>query len=218
MVAPGGRLRPPFSRADHRLQDSALDVTLLKLLVGLLEHVLVRVDLGGQRRGVADLERHVALPLGLEGRDVRDDAAARVGGLAHADCEDIARDLEVLHRPAQGKGVGGYDAHLSLVVHEGAGVEALRIDEGVVDVREDLELVGDPEVIAVGRHPVRDHPRADLALLEGLDHVLLERHPPDPAIALDHRLALLDPRPWPVMLEWYSPSFDRVKYRPPYSR
>src|SRR5215468_5850523 len=35
-----------------------------------LRDPLVRVDLGGQRRRVADLERHVALPLGLEGRDV----------------------------------------------------------------------------------------------------------------------------------------------------
>src|SRR4029079_16259923 len=47
-----------------------------------LGDAFVRIDLRRQRRGVADLERHVTLPLGLERRDVRDDAAPRVGGLA----------------------------------------------------------------------------------------------------------------------------------------
>ena len=47
-----------------------------------LRHALVGVDLRGQRRGVGELQRHVPFPLGLERRDVDDDAAARVRRLA----------------------------------------------------------------------------------------------------------------------------------------
>src|SRR6185436_4638111 len=55
----------------------------LALFVALEEEHLrdpfVRVDLRGERRGVRDLEGDVALPLGLERRDVDDQPAARVG-------------------------------------------------------------------------------------------------------------------------------------------
>jgi hypothetical protein len=77
------------------------------------------------------------------------------------------------------------DADVPLDVHERARIEVLRIDHGAVDVGEDLELVADADVVAVRRHAVRDHPGAHLAILEGLDHPVLERHLPDPAIALD---------------------------------
>src|SRR5436853_4623616 len=40
MVAPGGRLRPPFSRAGSRLLAAALDVALHELLGVLLEDVV----------------------------------------------------------------------------------------------------------------------------------------------------------------------------------
>src|SRR5438132_5338968 len=60
----------------------------LGLLVALEEEhlgdALVGVDLGGQGRGVRDLERDDALPLRLEGRDVHNDPAARIRGLTHA--------------------------------------------------------------------------------------------------------------------------------------
>src|SRR5206468_7190828 len=114
------------------------------------------------------------------------DAATGVGGLADADGQHVARDLEVLERPPQGERIGRHDADRALVVDERARVESLWIDDGVVDVGEDLELVGDPEVVAVGRDAVGDHTGADLPLLEGLDHALLEGHVPDPPVALDH--------------------------------
>src|SRR5574343_136566 len=70
--------------------------------VGLEEEhlcaALASVDLGGQRRGVGKLQGHVAFPFRLEGRDVDDDAAARVGALAQADGEHAARDAEVFDR------------------------------------------------------------------------------------------------------------------------
>src|SRR5688572_14219655 len=61
-----------------------------------LRDALVRVDLGGQRGRVRDLQRDDALPLGLQRRHVHDDAAARVGRLAQADDQHVARDAEVL--------------------------------------------------------------------------------------------------------------------------
>src|SRR4030095_3705270 len=36
----------------------------------------------------------------------------------------------------------------------------------------------------------RDRPLAHLPILEGLDHALLDGHPPDPAVALDHEYTL----------------------------
>src|SRR5262245_54593291 len=50
-----------------------------------LRDAFVRIDLRGQRRGVRDLERHVAFPLRLERRDVGDDPAARVRRFADGD-------------------------------------------------------------------------------------------------------------------------------------
>src|SRR6266542_1406582 len=200
---PGPEAGAGAGALDRREDDPLLALVLplpirigrLAGLIGLekedLGDPLVGVDLGRQRRGVADLERHEAFPLGLERRDIRDDAAAGIRGLAHADREDVARDLEVLHRSPEREGVRRHDAHVALVVHEGASVEALRIDEGVVDVREDLELVGDPEIVAVGGQAVRDHTGADLPLLEGLDHPPLEGLRPDPPVTLDHALTVL---------------------------
>ena len=62
----------------------------------------------------------------------------------------------------------------------------LRIDDGRVDVGEDLELVGDAKVVAVGRQTIRDHAFAHLRLGEGVDHVVFFGHFADPAVALEH--------------------------------
>ena len=124
-----------------------------------LGDALVGVDLGGQRRGVGDLEGDDALPLRLERRHVHDDPAARVGRLADADREHVARDAEVLDGAREGEGVGRDDADVALEVDEGARVEVLGVDDRGVDVGEDLELVGDADVVAVGRDAVRDHAR-----------------------------------------------------------
>src|SRR4030095_13202826 len=43
-------------------------------------------------------------------------------------------------------------------------------------------------------HAVRDHALANLAVLERLDHALLEGHPLDPAVALDHVIGPLASR------------------------
>jgi hypothetical protein len=108
-----------------RQRDAALTLVLAAaVLVGRLadfvaleeQHLgaaLASVDLGGQWRGVAELQRHVAFPLGLERRHVDDDAAARIGALAQADGEHVARDAEVLDRARQREAVGRDDADLA---------------------------------------------------------------------------------------------------------
>src|SRR5262245_26886815 len=106
--------RPPLMRSrsmslllsDLRQGDAALALILAGLvavgdlagLVALQEQelagALVGVDAGRQRRGVGEFQRDVAFPLGLERCDVHDDAAARIGRLADADHQHVARDAE----------------------------------------------------------------------------------------------------------------------------
>src|SRR3954447_7467874 len=184
-----------------RQRDAALRLVLaLLVLVRLLarfvaleeQHLcdaFVGVNLCRQRRRIRDLDRHVPFPFRLERRHVDDDPAARVGRLAEAHGEDVARDAEVLDRARQRERVRRDDALIGDDVDERFRIERLRIDDRVVDVGEDLELVADADVVAVGGDAVGDHAGADLIVDEGLDHLVLPRHPLDPAIRLDaHRL------------------------------
>src|SRR6185503_368425 len=93
-----------------------------------LGDALVGVDLRGQRRGVGDLEGDDALPLRLEGRDVHDDPAARVGRFPDTDRHHVARDAEILDRAGQGERVRRDHADVALEVDEGARVEALGVN------------------------------------------------------------------------------------------
>src|SRR5687767_8536870 len=94
---PGGASLHPREREPQLPLILALLVGVRDLarLVALEEQDLgdpfVGVHLGRQRRGVRDLERDEALPLGLERGDVHDQAAARVGGLANAHRQHVAR-------------------------------------------------------------------------------------------------------------------------------
>src|SRR5262245_12615799 len=82
-----------------------------------LGDALVGVDLRGQWRGVGNLERHVPFPLGLEWRDIRDDAATRIRALAHGEREHVARNAEVLDAPGERKRVRWDDADVTLELH-----------------------------------------------------------------------------------------------------
>src|SRR5690606_36838984 len=73
-------------------------------------------------------------------------------------------------------------------------IEILRIDDRGIDVGEHLELARAAHVVAVAGRAVADDPAAvgpalvdelHLAGLVGLNHAVLLRHPPDPAVALD---------------------------------
>src|SRR5205823_4738796 len=122
----------------------AVSVAGLAGLIGLEEEDLaqpfVGIDFGRKRRCVRDLEGDEALPLRLEGSDVHDDAATRIRRLAYAYGQNIAGDLEILDGARKGEGVGRNQHAVRIDAHEGALVESLRIDDGGVDVSEDLEL------------------------------------------------------------------------------
>src|SRR6478609_594824 len=106
-----------------------------------LRAAFASVNLGGQRRGVREFQRDVAFPFGFQRRHVDDDAAARVGAFAQADRQDAARNAEVFNRAGQRKRVRRDDANITLEVHERAFVEILGVDDGGIDVRENLEFV-----------------------------------------------------------------------------
>ncbi len=154
-----------------------------------LRAALARVNLRGQRRGVGELQRHITFPLGFERRDVDNDAAAGISALAQTDGEHIARDAEILHRARQREAVGRDDAHIAPKIDKGLFIEVFRIDDGAVDVGEDLEFVGATDVVTVARRAIADDAvSTDLAHLRGLerlDHRRVLRHAADPLIGFD---------------------------------
>src|SRR5690606_647926 len=119
---------------------------------------------------------------------VDDDAAARIGALAQANRQHAARNTEVFDRARQREGVRRNDANIALEIHERLLVELLGVDDGGVDVREDLELVGATDIVAIAAGAIADDTaavgRADLARLERFDHAGLGRAS-DPAVAFN---------------------------------
>ena len=113
-------------------------------------------------------------PLGLERRDIDDDAAARIRRLAETHREYAARDSEILHRARERKRIRRNDAHVRIDVDETLLVEGFRINDGRVDVGEDLELARAAYVVAVARGAVGNDPLpvdgANLTGFEGFDH------------------------------------------------
>src|SRR5205807_9597203 len=81
------------------------------------------------------------------------------------------------------------DAHVAPVVDEVSLVERLGIDDGRVDIGEDLEFGRAADVVAVAGGAVGHHAAAAYLLhlprLERLDHPALERHATDPAVGFD---------------------------------
>src|SRR5262249_44781409 len=114
---------------------------------------------------------------GFQGRDVDDDAAAGVRGLAQAYGQHVARNLEVLDGFGQGEAVGRDDARIAFHVHEGVRRELLRVDDGAVDIGEDLEVPADAHVVAVTGDAERDDPLAQRLLGEGNDLDVLANLP-----------------------------------------
>ncbi len=131
----------------------------------------------------------MTFPLGLQRRHVDDDAATRIGALAEADRQYVARNPEIFDGARQRERIGRDDAALSREIHEVARIEILGIDDGRVDVGEDLELACAAHVVAVAGRAIRHDAAAvvllDLARLEWLDHAMLLRHVADPVVALD---------------------------------
>src|SRR5579871_5125249 len=61
----------------------------------------------------------------------------------------------------------------------------LRIDDRSIHIRKNLELVRHADVVAVRRYPVADHAFANLPVRERFDHLMFQRHPPDPLVGLN---------------------------------
>jgi uncharacterized membrane protein len=123
---------------------AAIAVTRAADFVGLeekhLRDALVGVDLRRQRRGIRELQGDVAFPLRFQRRHVDDDAAARVRALAQAHHERGARDAEEFDRACQRERVRRNDAHLAADIDETGRIEGFRIDDGGIDIGEDLEF------------------------------------------------------------------------------
>src|SRR5580765_7554796 len=147
------------------------------------------IDPGRQRRGIGELQRNIAFPLRLERCDVDDDAATRVGRFAETDRQYVAWNAEVLHRARQRERIRRNDADIALEIDEGFFIEIFWIDDGRIDIGENLEFIGTANIVAIRRRTVRhDFPAvglAHLARLERLDHALLLRHTAYPFIGFD---------------------------------
>ena len=176
-------------------QQDALLVLIFAFAVGIRdfanlvaleeEHLgdaFIGVDFGGQRSGVGDFEGDKAFPFRLERGDVDDDAAARIGALAHADGEGVAGDAEIFDRPCQGKGIGRDDAGVAFEIDHGFRIEVLGINGDREHIGEDLELIGHANIVTVRGKTVRNDACAYLVFNERLDHALLLRHSADPFI------------------------------------
>jgi hypothetical protein len=125
------------------------------------------------------------LPAGLQRGDVHDDPAARIGRFAKADHQHVLGHAEIFDGPRQGEAVRRDDADVGLAIDETVRSEVLRVDGRAVDVGEDLEFVGDPRVIAVGRQAIADAAFAPLRLDEWFDHAVIKGLVANPAIGLD---------------------------------
>ena len=128
-------------------------------------------------------------PLRLQRRDVDDDAATRVGALAQANGQYIARNAEVLDGAGKREGVRRDDANITLNVDKALVVKVFRVNDRRVDIGEYLELVGAAHIVAIARHPVGNDTlalgTANLALDKGFDHPLFLGHGADPAVGFD---------------------------------
>jgi hypothetical protein len=93
---------------------------------------------------------------------------------------------EIFDRSGQGEGIRRNHADVVLYVDETGRIEAFRIDDGRVDIGENLELVGATHIVAVARRTVGHDPAAVvlpyLAGLERLDHAVVRRHAANPPV------------------------------------
>ena len=146
---------------------------------------LVGMDLSRQWGGVADLDRHLAFPFGLQRCDVNDYAATGVGGFPQADDQDVARNAKIFDGVAERETVRRNNTNVRLAVHEAGGLKGLGVDNRGINIGEDLELVRDAGVVAVAGQTVADNAVTLLRLDERLDHAVVLRHLADPAIGQD---------------------------------
>jgi hypothetical protein len=136
--------------------------------------------------------RRARLTPGIASGHVDDDAAAGISRLAEADGQYGSWNPEVFNGPGQCERVWWNNAHIVLYIDEARGIESFRVDDGRVDIRENLEFIRAAYVISVARRAVRNDATtlvlANLSWLEWLDHAVVGRHVPNPSIRLDAHL------------------------------
>lgn len=133
----------------------------------------MRVDTGGQRRGVGNFQRDVTLPAGFQRCDIYNQTAARISTLAQANHQHILGNSEIFHRVGEHKAVRRYNTDIGVSVNKTLRGESFRIDKRVIDIGENLEIRGAASIIAVRGQAIGNHAVAFLLLFEGLDHLLL---------------------------------------------
>ena len=165
----------------------------------------------------------MAFPFRFQRRHVDNDAAAGIGAFAQADGQHAARNAEELDRARQREGVGRDDADIAIHIDEGIGVEVFRVDDGVVEIGEQLEFAGAAHVVAVAGSAVGNDLLAvdalDLARLEGFDHAVFRRHATDPLVGFDAHLGSLSIRLIACARVAEQGKFDgRIVHEPPCAR
>ena len=133
-------------------------------------------------------------PLRLQRGHIDDDPAARIGALAQAHHQGVARNTEVLHRTRQRKRIGRDDALIAHHIDKTFGVKVLGIDYCRIDIGKHLELARATHVIAITGCAIADDTLTTGAALVGklhltrlirLNHGMLFSHAADPTVTLD---------------------------------
>jgi len=96
----------------------------------------------------------MTFPLGLQRRDIDNDAAAGVGALAKANRQDAAGNTKILNCARERKGVGRDDANIPLEIDKGFFVEIFRVDNSRIDIRENFKFVGTAHIVAIAARAV----------------------------------------------------------------
>ena len=109
-------------------------------------------------------------PTWLKRGHIHDDAAARIGRFAEADDQHVAWYAEIFDGPCQRETVWRDDAHVGLAVDKAFGIEFLGVDDGAVDIGENLELIGHAGVIAIRGQAIADAAIAALRFDKRFNH------------------------------------------------
>src|ERR1700675_2766315 len=139
-----------------------------------LSQSLVRVNACRQRRRIGNFQRDMTFPLGFQGRYVHDDAAPCIGALADTEHQHVPWNAEILNAAGEGKRVRWHQARRAAHIDKRARIERFRINDGVEDIRKDLEFIAPAQIVAVPRQAIADpKPAAILSnktFFERLDH------------------------------------------------
>ena len=92
---------------------------LVRLEENNLGDPFIGVDLRRKRSRVGKFQRDVPLPLGLEGGDIDNDAAAGISGFSQADSEDIAGNAKIFDSARKREGIGRNKADVAFYIYKG---------------------------------------------------------------------------------------------------